>query len=82
MCEVEVRREVMRCVGWRLVSLLLTDSDTAIQEEEFNILHNLASDEEGVNLVFEEVGTDMVLDSITAVLGVVMIMLFYRQHLL
>ncbi|KAF8991780.1 hypothetical protein BDQ17DRAFT_1332673 [Cyathus striatus] len=69
MCEVEVRREVMR---------LLTDSDTAIQEEEFNILHNLASDE-GVDLVFEEVGTDVVLDQITAVLGVVMMMLFYSR---
>ncbi|KAF9008200.1 armadillo-type protein [Cyathus striatus] len=48
---------------------LLTDSDTAIQEQAFNILHYLASDDDSVDLVFEEVGTDVVLDRITAVLG-------------
>ncbi|KAF8991805.1 hypothetical protein BDQ17DRAFT_1254544, partial [Cyathus striatus] len=52
MLEVEKRREVMECVGWRVVSSLLMDSDKAIQEQAFNILHNLASDEDGVDLVF------------------------------
>ncbi|KAF8999487.1 armadillo-type protein [Cyathus striatus] len=69
MLDVEKRREVMGCAGWGVVSSLLTDSDTAIQEQAFNILHNLASDDDGVDLVFEEVGTDVVLDRITAVLG-------------
>ncbi|KAF8991777.1 armadillo-type protein [Cyathus striatus] len=69
MLDVEKRREVMGCIGWGVVSSLLTDSDTAIQEQAFNILHNLASDDDGVDLVFEEVGTDVVLDRITAVLG-------------
>ncbi|KAF8994087.1 hypothetical protein BDQ17DRAFT_1109249 [Cyathus striatus] len=62
-------REVMGCVGWGVVSSLLTDSDTAIQEQAFNIFHNFASDGDGVDLVFEEVVMDVVLGRITAVLG-------------
>ncbi|KAF8994122.1 hypothetical protein BDQ17DRAFT_1252115, partial [Cyathus striatus] len=67
--DVEKKREVMGCVGWGVVSSLLTDSDTAIQEQAFDIFHNFASDGDDVDLVFEEAGTDVVLDRITAVLG-------------
>jgi hypothetical protein len=47
---------------------LLTDPDESIQEQAFAILRNLTESEEGIEMVFSEVGPK-VLDIIAATLG-------------
>ena len=47
---------------------LLTDPDEAVQEQAFAILRNLSESEEGIEMVFSEVGPK-VLDVIAVTLG-------------
>ncbi|KAF5357363.1 hypothetical protein D9758_005905 [Tetrapyrgos nigripes] len=57
----ETKKDVMRQLGWARVVELLGDSDEAIVEQALNILRNLAENEEGIAMVFKEVGTDRLL---------------------
>ncbi|EDR07124.1 uncharacterized protein LACBIDRAFT_147635, partial [Laccaria bicolor S238N-H82] len=66
--ETETKRDVMREVGWGYLIGLLTDPDEAVQEQAFAILRNLTESEEGIEMVFSEVGPK-VLDLIASTLG-------------
>jgi hypothetical protein len=43
----------------------LTDADEKIQEQAFWIVQNLAEDEDGIDLVFRELGANALLPSLT-----------------
>ncbi|KAF8634530.1 hypothetical protein AX15_000830 [Amanita polypyramis BW_CC] len=62
------KREVMNTLGWGRLVELLDHPDTRIQEQAFNIIRNLSENEEGIGLIFEEIGTDVLLDHIRAAL--------------
>jgi len=65
---IETKKEIMAKLGWLSFSTLLVDPDDKIQEQAFWIAQNLAEDEESIELIFQEVGADILLRSITLAL--------------
>ncbi|TFK37457.1 armadillo-type protein [Crucibulum laeve] len=65
----EAKRNMMECMGWSRLAELLSDPDIAIQEQAFNIVRNLAEDEDSIDMVFSEIGNEVILDKITMALG-------------
>ncbi|KAF6760995.1 hypothetical protein DFP72DRAFT_1042425 [Ephemerocybe angulata] len=61
----ETKRDMMSDLGWNRLFELLHDPDLTIQEQAYGIIRNLSSDEDGMEMVFQEMGQDAVLDSIT-----------------
>ena len=54
--------------GSREYVRLLIDADEKIQEQALFIVQNLAEDEPGINLVFQELGANVLLSSLTTAL--------------
>lgn len=52
----ETKRDVMRCLGWERISVLLTDTVEGVQEQALNVVRNLAENEDGIEMVFREIG--------------------------
>ncbi|KAF9530698.1 armadillo-type protein [Crepidotus variabilis] len=52
----ETKRDIMNHLGWHELLQLLEDPVEDIQEQGFNILRNLAENEEGIAMVFRELG--------------------------
>lgn len=61
----ETKEKVMSQLGWSDLSGLLIDVDEKIQEQAFWIVRNLAENESGIDLVFRELGADVLLSSLT-----------------
>ncbi|KAF8967241.1 armadillo-type protein [Flammula alnicola] len=61
----ETKRDIMSHVGWTELAEFLSDPDEEIQEQAFNLLRNLAENEEGIAMVFRELGAQ-VLEKIVA----------------
>ncbi|KAJ2935631.1 hypothetical protein H1R20_g1464, partial [Candolleomyces eurysporus] len=61
----ETKRDVMRELGWPRVFELLHDPDLGIQEQAYHVVRNLSETEDGIEMVFREMGADAILDSIT-----------------
>ncbi|RXW17757.1 hypothetical protein EST38_g8091 [Candolleomyces aberdarensis] len=61
----ETKRDVMRELGWLRVFELLHDPDLGIQEQAYHVVRNLSETEDGIEMVFREMGADAILDSIT-----------------
>ena len=53
---------------YTLFSRLLSDPDEDVQEQAFNVVRNLTESEDGIAMVFKEVGKE-VLSCVTAGLG-------------
>ncbi|KAJ2912220.1 hypothetical protein MD484_g8193, partial [Candolleomyces efflorescens] len=66
----ETKRNVMRELGWTQVFDLLHDPDLGIQEQAYHVVRNLSESEEGIEMVFRELGVDAILDSITESISV------------
>ncbi|KAF8166401.1 hypothetical protein BJ912DRAFT_1149910 [Pholiota molesta] len=52
----ETKRDVMSHVGWTELDSFLGDADEAFQEQAFNLLRNLAENEDGIAMLFRELG--------------------------
>ncbi|KAF9545167.1 hypothetical protein CPC08DRAFT_823953 [Agrocybe pediades] len=61
----ETKRDIMSCLGWSELANLLSDADEELQEQAFNTLRNLAENEEGIAMVFRNLGPQ-VLEKIVA----------------
>ncbi|KAJ2929905.1 hypothetical protein H1R20_g7191, partial [Candolleomyces eurysporus] len=61
----ETKRDVMRELGWPRVFELLHDPDLGIQEQAYHVVRNLSETEDGIEMVFREMGADAILESIT-----------------
>lgn len=48
---------------------LLSDHDDGVREQAFAVIRNLAENEEGIDMIFRELGATMLLARITAGLG-------------
>ncbi|KAF6750708.1 ARM repeat-containing protein [Ephemerocybe angulata] len=59
----ETKRDMMSDLGWNRLFELLHDPDLTIQEQAYGIIRNLSSDEDGMEMVFQEMGQDAVLDT-------------------
>lgn len=51
------------------VHRLLVDSDEGVQEQAFNVVRNIAEDEESIDLIFEELGSDVLLNRVAHALS-------------
>ncbi|KAJ7743916.1 armadillo-type protein [Mycena maculata] len=65
----ETKRDVMQCLGWGRLAELLEDADGAVQEQAFHLVRNLAENEAGVEMIFRELGADVLLRHLTDALG-------------
>ncbi|KIY46790.1 ARM repeat-containing protein [Fistulina hepatica ATCC 64428] len=54
---VEQKAELMSSITWNYFSGLLADPTRAIQEQALNIMKNLTETEDGVQMVFDELGS-------------------------
>ncbi|KAJ7590838.1 ARM repeat-containing protein [Mycena floridula] len=61
---LETKREVMEQLGWTRLSLLLKDPDEAVQEQAFNVVRNIAEDEDSIDMIFEELGSEALLSHV------------------
>ncbi|CAL1705500.1 unnamed protein product [Somion occarium] len=64
----EVKRQVMEGLGWHELSCLLMDSDLSVQEQAFHVVRHLADGEEGIEMVFVEMGEQVLLGSLSIAL--------------
>ncbi|KAK7472436.1 hypothetical protein VKT23_000551 [Stygiomarasmius scandens] len=65
----ETKKDVMRHLGWGRLVELLGDSDEEIVEQTLNILRNLAENEEGIGMLFKEIGADRLLSILVGFLS-------------
>ncbi|KAF5346730.1 hypothetical protein D9756_010404 [Leucocoprinus leucothites] len=61
----ETKRSVMRQLGWDRVIKYLRDSPPDVQEQAYNILRNVAESPEGIDMIFKNIPTDVLLSYIT-----------------
>ncbi|KAG6901049.1 hypothetical protein C0995_001448, partial [Termitomyces sp. Mi166 len=61
---IELKERVVGEVGWGRVVGFLEDTDVGIREQAFNVLRNVTESEDGVELVYREVGEDVLLDHV------------------
>ncbi|KAJ3568008.1 hypothetical protein NP233_g5999 [Leucocoprinus birnbaumii] len=61
----ETKRSVMHQLGWDRVVQYLHTGDVDVQEQVFNILRNVAESTEGIDLIFKNVPTEVLLTHIT-----------------
>ncbi|KAF9472293.1 ARM repeat-containing protein [Pholiota conissans] len=52
----ETKRDVMSHIGWAELDNFLDDPDEAFKEQAFNLLRNLAENEDGIAMIFRELG--------------------------
>ncbi|KAG6868809.1 hypothetical protein C0993_010107 [Termitomyces sp. T159_Od127] len=62
--ELDLKKRVMKEVGWSRVLGFLDDPDIGIREQALNVLSNLTEDEDGVQFVTTEVREDVILNHI------------------
>ncbi|KAI0077112.1 ARM repeat-containing protein [Panus rudis PR-1116 ss-1] len=65
---VDIKRKVMDGIGWHELACLLNDPDSGVQEHAFNIVQNLADTEDGIEMVFQQMGEDTLLGAISPAL--------------
>lgn len=46
----------------------MADEDPGIQEQAFHVLRHIADDEEGIDMIFREMGPDILLQSLSGAL--------------
>ncbi|EGN95883.1 hypothetical protein SERLA73DRAFT_162574 [Serpula lacrymans var. lacrymans S7.3] len=56
---LETKQEVMTCLKWRQLANFCMDPDTGIQEQATAIFRNLAENDSGVDLIFQEMEKDL-----------------------
>ncbi|KAJ7059726.1 ARM repeat-containing protein [Mycena amicta] len=66
----ETKRDIMQSFGWGRLVRLLEEPDTALQEQAWAVLRNLAEDETGVDMISREreLGGTLLLTHLTRVL--------------
>ncbi|PFH46706.1 hypothetical protein AMATHDRAFT_154006 [Amanita thiersii Skay4041] len=67
---LDEKRQLMECLGWNnLVEyVLFNHSDPRVQEQAFSIVRNLSENEEGIELVLQQVGIEVLLTHIVTAL--------------
>ncbi|KAJ7231249.1 armadillo-type protein [Mycena rebaudengoi] len=65
----ETKRDVMNHLGWARMAELLEDKDDGVQEQAFTVVRNLAENEQGIDMLFRELGAEVLLRTITAALA-------------
>ncbi|KZP08740.1 ARM repeat-containing protein [Athelia psychrophila] len=63
---LQLKRDVMGVLGWGLLGELLADRDTAVREQAFWVLRNLAENDAAAALVLDSMGRVPLLDALTA----------------
>jgi len=66
---LETKQDVMKQLGWKQLSLLLQDPDEAVQEQAFNVVRNIAEDEDSIDMIFEELGSEVLLSHVATSLS-------------
>ncbi|KAG5733545.1 hypothetical protein E4T56_gene17152, partial [Termitomyces sp. T112] len=61
---LELKRRVMREVGWGRILGFLEDADVGIREQALNVLRNVTESERDIELVYVEVAEDVLLDRV------------------
>jgi len=67
-CSSNVKRSVIRDIGWKELERLLSDPDPGVQEQAFYIIRNFADSDDDIELVFVELGSSNLLDLLGAAL--------------
>ncbi|KAI0029217.1 ARM repeat-containing protein [Vararia minispora EC-137] len=67
-CTSNVKRTVLKEIGWSEIDKLLADADNSVREQAFNIVRNFADSEEDIEIVFLELGSEHLLNLITSAL--------------
>ncbi|KAL1754819.1 armadillo-type protein [Schizophyllum commune] len=67
--ELEDIQTTIRTFGWDRLTELLTDEDTAVQEQAVHILKNITADAAGVDLVLHKIGERELLTALCQALG-------------
>jgi len=57
--------DVMNHLGWHALAELLVDPDAGIQEQALNVVQNVAENEPGIEMVFRELGANVILTHLT-----------------
>ncbi|KAF5323748.1 hypothetical protein D9619_012877 [Psilocybe cf. subviscida] len=60
----ETKRDIMSHVGWAELNQFLTDPNLEMQEQAFNLLRNLAENEDGIAMVFRELTSSVLLEKL------------------
>ncbi|PCH37902.1 ARM repeat-containing protein [Wolfiporia cocos MD-104 SS10] len=58
----EIKRRAMDAIGWDELGALLREANPDIQEQAFHIVRHLADGTEDVDMVFDKLGVNMLLD--------------------
>ncbi|TFY75860.1 hypothetical protein EWM64_g8156 [Hericium alpestre] len=61
-CSAGTKRSVLREIGWKEIGRLLSDPDVGVQEQAIFIIRNFADCEDDVDIVFDELGSERLLD--------------------
>ncbi|KAI0086228.1 ARM repeat-containing protein [Irpex rosettiformis] len=62
---LELKRRVMHALCWSTVASLLNHENPGFQEQTFHILRNLADTHEGIAMIFDELGSEFLLGSLS-----------------
>ncbi|KAJ7253293.1 armadillo-type protein [Mycena rebaudengoi] len=65
----ETKRDVMNHLGWARMAELLEDKDDGVREQAFTVVRNIAENEQGIDMLFRELGAEVLLRTITAALA-------------
>ncbi|KAF8638143.1 hypothetical protein AX17_002416 [Amanita inopinata Kibby_2008] len=65
---VEEKREIMGCLGWDKLVELFDYPDPKVQEQAYSVIRNLSENEESIDLVFQEIGVEVLLGHIRGAL--------------
>ncbi|KIP08711.1 hypothetical protein PHLGIDRAFT_103862 [Phlebiopsis gigantea 11061_1 CR5-6] len=65
---IDLKREVMIAIGWDTLHKLLTHEKHDYQEQAFHLFRNVADCEAGIDMMFEGLGTDVLLSALSKAL--------------
>ncbi|KAI0683713.1 armadillo-type protein [Cytidiella melzeri] len=65
---MELKRRVMQSLCWSTVSRQDFSDNSGFREQTFHILRNLADSQEGIEMIFDELGSDYLLSSLNLAL--------------
>jgi hypothetical protein len=62
----ETKQGVMSQLGWAHLAKLLDDPEPKVQEQAFWVIRNIAENEFGIDLIFQQLGTNELFNSLTS----------------
>ncbi|GLB39316.1 putative ARM repeat-containing protein [Lyophyllum shimeji] len=64
----QTKRAVMGELGWARLLRLMEDADTGVREQALNVVRNITENEDGIELVIDGIGGDVLLDRLASAL--------------